>query len=164
MQTQTTTKSVNGTTAFSILLNDHHIIKRLLAQLTQVDEPLAATQTLEQLRAALTIHNATEENVIYPAISQVAGKHMTSQHLYHETAAADMLMFEIDELLRQGDLAKMRIKAETLQAAVTDHIQDEEESAFPVLQRHCNAEQAKALTESVQKMRSSFHFEAPVTS
>ncbi len=66
---------------------------------------------LELLKGVLTIHNATEENLVYPAINKVAGGKLESQHLYHETAEADVLFFELDGLLKEGDDEQFARKA-----------------------------------------------------
>ena len=46
---------------------------------------------LERLKAALTIHNATEEHLIYPAIERIAREKAEGERLYHETAQAENL-------------------------------------------------------------------------
>lgn len=78
--TQAADLPVSGETTVEILKNDHTVIKRLLNELTgrQNGERKA---TLERLKAALTIHNATEENLVYPALAVVAGKKSESEHL-----------------------------------------------------------------------------------
>jgi hemerythrin superfamily protein len=160
MQTNVTPLPVRGNDAVEILVNDHQTIKTLLTQLTQNEGGAGAKTTLEQLKAALTIHNATEENLVYPALNKVAGKKAESQKLYHETAEADVLLFELDTMLKEGDEADFPAKAKKFQAAVLEHIEDEEDKAFPHLQKYAEPEQAQMLTQSVREFRSALHYNA----
>ena len=160
MQSDLSQLPLRGNDAVEILLNDHQIVKTLLSRLTQATQTQERQSALEQLKAALTVHNATEENLVYPALEKVAGKKTESQKLYHETAAADVLIFELDTMLKEGDDADFSKKAEKLQAAILEHIEDEEESAFPHLQENAEPQQAQMLTESVREFRSSFRYES----
>jgi hemerythrin superfamily protein len=114
---------------------------------------------LEQLKGVLTVHNATEENIVYPAIDKLARDENESKHLYHETAEADVALFELDNLLKDGHEASFIAKAEKFREAVLHHIENEEGSAFPHLRENTDAKQSKTLTESVRTFRESLHFE-----
>lgn len=161
MQSDISALPVRGNDAIEILTNDHQTIKSLLSALTQATQPDRRKETLEQLKGALTIHNATEENLLYPALQVVAGKKSESQKLYHETAEADVLVFELDTMLKEGDDSGFSKTAEKLQSAVLEHIDDEENSAFPHLQKNAEPEQAQMLTQSVREFRSSIQFQSP---
>lgn len=160
MQSQTNQLPLRGSDAVEILLNDHQVIKGLLTNLVQSKQTQVRQETLEQLKAALTIHNATEENLVYPALQVVAGEKSESKHLYEETAAADVLIFELDTLLKKGDDAGFSEKAEMLRDAVLEHIDDEEKKAFPDLRKQSDPQQSAMLTESVREFRSSLRYEA----
>jgi hemerythrin superfamily protein len=160
MQIDTTLLPARGGDAVEILKNDHQVIKSLLEELTS-DGASRRKEVLEQLKGVLTIHNATEENLVYPAIDKVAGSRAESQHLYHETAEADVLVFELDSLLKERDDAEFALKAEKFQKAVLAHIDEEERKAFPRLQENADPEQAETLTHSVKAFRKSLHFELP---
>jgi hemerythrin superfamily protein len=146
---------VRGANAVEILENDHEVIKGLLGELTSATGAAAAKPTLEKLKAVLTIHNATEENLVYPALSVIARKHAESQKLYHETAEADTVVFELDQLAKERDDAAFAKKATALQAAVLEHIDNEEQRAFPHLIDGADAAQTKQLTADVKAFRSS---------
>ncbi len=159
MQAQLEELPVRGDDAIEILVNDHQVIKQLLGTLTTATERSKRKHALERLKAALTLHNATEENLVYPALAQIAGKHMKSGHLYHETAATDMLIFELDTLLyKDEDAQEFGKKAEKLQDSILEHIDDEENSAFPDLQKNSEPQEASMLTEAVQQFRKQFHY------
>ena len=157
MQSEMSELPMRGNDAIQILTNDHQTIKSLLSSLTQGTGMDGRRQTLERLKAALTIHNATEENLLYPALQVVAGKKSESQKLYHETAAADVLVFELDTMLKEGDDSGFTKKADKLQASILEHIEDEEQKAFKELQEKAEPQQAQMLTQSVREFRAMMH-------
>ncbi|MGA7356197.1 MAG: hemerythrin domain-containing protein [Candidatus Cybelea sp.] len=162
MQIDTTLLPTRGRDAVEILKNDHQVIKSLLDELTST-QGSRRKEVLEQLKGVLTIHNATEENLVYPAIDKVGGSKTESQHLYHETAEADVLVFELDSLLKERDGAEFTLKAKKFHKAVLAHIDEEENKAFPRLQENADPEDTENLTRSVKAFRKSLHFELPRT-
>lgn len=149
---------VRGDDAVEILKNDHEVIKELLDKLVNASGA-QRRKVVEKLVGALTIHNATEENLVYPALNKAAGGKLESQHLYHETMEADLLLFELDSMLKEGDDSDFSTRAEKFQKAVLHHIDEEEQKAFPRLEENADPEQTEILTESVKQFRSSIHFE-----
>lgn len=160
MHIDTTLLPVRGNDTVDILENDHDTIKSLLDQLTA---PPASRrrEILEQLVGVLTIHNATEENLVYPALNQVAGSKLEAKHLYHETAEADNLLFELDSMLKERDESDFPARAEAFADAVRHHIDEEEQKALPRLRENADARHREILTESVKKFRQSLHFDMP---
>ena len=151
-----TTSQVQGGNAIEILLNDHTTIKQLLTRLVQSQETQQRTQVLEQLKGILTLHNAVEENLVYPALNKVAHKKSESMKLYNETAEADVLLFELDTMLKTGATEEFEAKAKKFQGAVLEHIEDEEEKAFPHLRDGADPSQQAMLTKSVHEFRQKF--------
>jgi len=158
MQTEMGQLPVRGNDAVEILTNDHQTVKSLLTQLTQARERTARQNVLDQLKAVLTIHNATEENLVYPALQKVAGKKAESLKLYNETAQADVMIFELDAMLKEGDDTDFDEKAQKLQAAILEHIDDEETKAFPHLQKGADSSESQMLTQSVREFRNALRF------
>jgi hemerythrin superfamily protein len=150
-----------GGDAVEILMNDHKLIKGLLERLTSAVDNAERKSALEELKAALTIHNATEENLVYPAIERIARKKAEAQHLYHETAEADVVVFELDSMLKEGrgEEDAFAVTAEKLRGAVLEHIEDEEKKAFVHLRDGADEEQTESLTHSVKQFRSALHYE-----
>lgn len=163
MHSDMTPLPVRGSDTAEIIKNDHQTIKGLLSALTKATGRSERMQTLDQLKAALTIHNATEENLLYPALAKVAGHNTESQKLYHETAEADMLVFELDTMLKEGDDSHFESKAKKLQGAIEEHVESEESKALKHLQEKAEPKEAKMLTESIREFRSSFKYETPAT-
>ncbi len=158
MQSDANLLPLRGSSVHEILENDHEIIKGLLTSLTRAAGTEQRVQILERLKGALTIHNAMEESLIYPALDKVAGHKFETLKLYNETASADILVFQIDTLLKEGDDAKFADKAEKLQSAVFKHIEAEEESALPHLEKGADSDQSQMLLESVREFRGALRF------
>ncbi len=79
MQSDVTQLTTRGSDAVEILKNDHQVIKQLLSSLTQATQTQERQTILDQLKAVLTVHNATEENLVYPALQSVADEKRQSQ-------------------------------------------------------------------------------------
>jgi hemerythrin superfamily protein len=158
MQSDVNMLPMRGSSVHEILENDHEVIKGLLNSLTHSAAKADRMQTLEQLKGALTIHNATEENIVYPALNKIAGHKFETMKLYNETASADILLFEIDTMVKEGDDAKFAEKAEKLQSAVFKHIEAEEKHALPHLEDGADSEQTAMLLQSVRDFRNAVKF------
>jgi hemerythrin superfamily protein len=161
MQSDVNMLPVRGNTVHEIVENDHETIKGLLNSLTHAAAREDRMQILEQLKGALTIHNAMEENLIYPALNKIAGHKFETMKLYNETASADMMLFEIDTMLKEGEEERFSDKAEKLQAAVFKHIEAEEKSAMPHLEEGADSEESQMLMQSVREFRSAMQFKPP---
>ena len=161
MQKSTYDLPTKGRDAVEILKNDHAVIKSLLETLTQAVDVEERGNALERLKVALTIHNATEENLVYPAIGRIARQKDEAELLYHETAEADMAVFELDSMLSEGrgEEDAFAIAAEKLRSAVCEHIDEEEQKAFVELRDHVDSNQAETLTRSVRQFRGALHVE-----
>lgn len=153
---------VRGSDPGEILINDHQVIKGLLAQLVAANAADTRLAALESLKAALTIHNAMEETLFYPALATVAGKAHESQHLYTETAEADVVVFRLDTMLKTGETTTFGETARALQAAILEHIDDEEEKAIPHLQKHAEPNQSALLLTSMREFRARIRMHAIV--
>jgi hemerythrin superfamily protein len=151
---------VKGEDAVEILINDHATIKDLVKRLPEAERLADRKRILERLIAALTVHNATEENLVYPALQEIVGEKRVSQHLYHETAEADVAIFQLDTMLKQGVDGKYKLAAEKIRDAVLEHIDEEEKKAFPRLQEEAEPEAMELLTQSVRKFRSELKYDA----
>ena len=157
---QRTIAPAEGATAVDILVNDHRTIKDLLQRLVETASPDLRMQCLKELQGVLTVHNATEENLVYPALNKIGRKMFESLHLYYETANADITAFEIDTMLKEGaDDDKIQAKVEKFRDAILEHIDDEESKAFPHLQDAADAVEAQQLNQAVQTFRGSISFE-----
>jgi hemerythrin superfamily protein len=157
MQSDVNMLPMRGNSVHDIVENDHETIKGLLNSLGHA-APEDRRRILEQLKGALTIHNSMEENLIYPALDKVAGHKMETMKLYNETASADIMLFEIDTMLKEGDDTKFAAKCEKLQSAVFKHIEAEEKSAMPHLEKGAETRESQMLLASVREFRNAMQF------
>jgi hemerythrin superfamily protein len=142
-----------GSDAIEILMNDHVGIKDLLKEIARTSSQASRITLLENLKAVLTVHNATEENLVYPALAVEAEKKAESAKLYHETASADITLYELDSLIKHGEDDKFVQGFETFQKALLEHIDDEESKAFPHLRKYAEASKQQLLTAKVRQFR-----------
>jgi hemerythrin superfamily protein len=145
-----------GDDAIAILLNDHEVVKSLFGELASAESTERAT-VLEQLKAVLTVHNATEENLVYPAIRFVAARRRDAETLYHQQDEAEAALWSIDATLKgliKGDDVDEQIL--TLQKAVLAHVRKEEETEFPHLRDALKGKALQQLTDDVRAFRSNF--------
>ena len=145
-----------GNDAIEILLNDHKVVKSLFDQLASAASSDRAS-VLEQLKALLTVHNATEENLVYPAIRFIAARPRDAETLYHQQDAAEAGLWCIDATIKglvEGDDVDDQIQ--TLQKAVLAHVRKEEETEFPHLRKALQGNALEQLTDDVRTFRSNF--------
>jgi hemerythrin superfamily protein len=157
-KTNANSAPVVGNDAVEILENDHRRIKALLSELAEGDEANRAA-TLDELKALLTIHNASEENLVYPAI-RVIGRHPgQSDTLYHQQDEAKVAVWELDMLSEDG--RDFEARAKKLQSAVLAHIKKEEEHEFPHLREAAGEEALQELTGALRELRDGLHVDVP---
>jgi hemerythrin superfamily protein len=148
---------VNGNrSAIDILLDDHEIVKRSFEELAG-SEPSERAAVLEELKALLAIHNATEENLVYPAIRFLAARPHDAETLYHQQDEAEATLWSIDAAIKgvlEGDDVDERI--DTLHKAVLAHIRKEEQTEFPHLREALDGDALDRLTDDVRAFRSGF--------
>ena len=143
-----------GGDAVEILENDHRTIKDLLARLTSGPKE-EREEVLERLKPVVVVHNATEENLVYPAIHVLAQRPMHADKLYHEQDEAKVVVFRLSNL-SPGD-PEFQKKANDLRDAVTTHIEKEEKTEFRHLRDAAGDEMPK-LTDEVRRFRAEFIF------
>lgn len=133
------------------LKHDHRAIETLLERLVS-GSPGMRLSTLEELKKVLAMHNAIEENLVYPALAEVAARREEAMELFHETAEANLLVFAAQRALDARDDATFVSSVTQLRRAVLGHIRTEEDDAFPLLSRAPAAE-VKALGTQILQFR-----------
>ena len=151
---------VTGNDAIEILENDHRVIKDLFSRLVAASEPSEQSLVLDKLKAILTIHNATEENLVYPALRVAASRAKDADALYHQQDEAKVGIWKLDAILtgslKNEDFCK---HAKELQEAVLAHVRKEEETEFPHLHESLKGKSLTQLTEAIREFRGKFTFE-----
>jgi hemerythrin superfamily protein len=139
--------------AVAILMQDHQEIKRLFESLLQAD---GATRPglLDDLKRLLVLHNAAEENVVYPAIFELAQRPMHARGLYHEQDDAAVHFWDLS-VTEPGDPEFLRKGSELLDTLLA-HVRKEEETEFPHLRDALTPQAMQQLTGELQEFRQTF--------
>lgn len=144
----------SNVSAIALLKDEHRIIKQMLDLLADGSDEQQQVMTLNQLKMVLTLHNATEEDFVYPAIREIAGLPDDSAELYHEQDEAKVLVWKIDTCFKEGRAGEALLLAKQLRDAVYDHIATEESSDFPALEQQATPQQAQMMNDAVAEFRS----------
>ena len=150
---QTSPPAAN-TDAISILVDDHRRIEALMNQIAQTpaSNPTQRAQLLQQLINLLTVHNFTEENLIYPAIRDIANLPNDATMLYQQQDQSKVLVFELDQLPKNDD-PDWSNRFATFESALLSHVAQEENVDFPRL-RTAVGPKLTELTTKVRQLRS----------
>ena len=149
-----------GNDAIEILENDHRVIKELFSRLVAASQSSEQTLVLDKLKAILTVHNATEENLVYPALRVAASRAKDADALYHQQDEAKVGIWKLDAILKGSlkneDFGK---HAKELREAVLAHVRKEEETEFPHLRESLKGNGLTQLTEAIREFRGKFKFD-----
>jgi hemerythrin superfamily protein len=124
---------VTQTDPVAWLKHDHQIIRGYLETLAR-SSIADGRSTFEELKKILSLHNAIEENLVYPTIAKVVGRQDQAMELFHETAEADILVFSLSQAAKRDDDDTFKAGLAQLTSAILAHVQLEETQAFPALE------------------------------
>jgi hemerythrin superfamily protein len=115
----------------ALLEAEHKAALGLVDQLIATADPQQRGKLLRQLADALTIHNANEENIVYPAVRDAAHKPADAAKLYHEQDEAKVVISQLTMMPK--DSAQFTETVRMLQTALKAHIRQEESIDFPAV-------------------------------
>ncbi len=147
--------ATTGDDAIEILENDHKAVRALFGELAAGDGS-ARGEILERLKALLSIHNATEENLVYPAVGFLAHRKKDAETLYHQQDEAELGLWQIDAMLKGSLDGDVSVQIDELQTAVLAHVRKEEQTEFPHLRDALKAKGLAQLTNDVREFRARF--------
>jgi len=147
---------VIGDDAFEILEHDHRRIKTYLERL--INDSATRRDTLMNLSTLFTVHNATEENYVYPAVANIAHLPNDAAELFHQQDEAKSVVWSLHHIGRtQGyDSQAFTEMATTLLHAALKHVHLEESRDFPRLRAALGPVHLAELTHEVRQFRSRF--------
>ncbi len=114
-----------------LLEAEHRGAEALMNRILASGDAAERERSLRQLVNALTIHNANEENIVYPAIGQAANRSSDAKLLYHQQDDAKMAIWGLMQLPKNGSDFTTRFRE--LRTAILAHIHQEEKVDFPAL-------------------------------
>ena len=135
--------------ALSLLKDDHDRVKKMLEELDATTERATKTRTemLAKLKQELTIHEAIEEEIFYPALKEHAEAKEIVLEAYEEHDVVDTIMTEIEQTPVEDERwgAKLTVMKENLE----HHIDEEEGEMFKQARRIFDEDALAALGEQM---------------
>lgn len=148
------TKRMPGDTdALALLERDHRKMQALLKQGEDTTEQAVGrrTELLDTITHELTIHEALEEKILYPALkAHPEGKDLALEG-YQEHHVADLLLKELHEVAKDDE--RWGAKFKVLQENLDHHIDEEEGPMFRTARGLFSREELQALGAEMQKMK-----------
>ena len=116
--------------ALQLLKDDHAKVKKMLEELDGTTERAEKTRTeiFERLKHDLTIHEAIEEEILYPALKEFAKTRDITLEAYEEHHVVDQIVSELEATPVSDETwgAKLTVMKENLE----HHIEEEEDEMF----------------------------------
>lgn len=113
---------------FEMLKTDHRHVQELFSKFEEADKH-ARSSIADEALAALEVHAAIEEELVYPAIAEVVEEEELVNEAKEEHHVAKLLIKELHKM-GAGD-EKFRTKFKVLGEIVKHHIEEEEGEMFP---------------------------------
>ena len=133
--------------ALQLLKEDHQKVKKLLSDIESTTERAVKTRTSElaRLKQELTIHEAIEEEIFYPALKEHSKTREIALEAYEEHGVVDMIMSEIEQTPVEDEtwIAKFTVMKENLE----HHIEEEEKEMFKQARDAFEKQELEALGE-----------------
>ncbi len=116
--------------ALQLLKSDHDDVKEMLQRIDATTERAekGRTEGLQRLKASLTVHEAIEEEIFYPALKEFAEARSIVLEGYEEHDVVDSIMGELEttDVSDEKWAARFTVMKENLE----HHIEEEEGEMF----------------------------------
>lgn len=116
--------------ALQMLKEDHDMVKKIMAELDGTTERAEKTRSegFMRLKSELSVHEAIEEEILYPALKQLAETKEIALEAYEEHHVVDMVLGELEStpVTDETWAAKFTVMKENLE----HHIHEEEDEMF----------------------------------
>jgi hemerythrin superfamily protein len=117
--------------AFKLLKDDHDRVKSMMEEMDATTERAVKTRTemFAKLKQELTIHEAIEEEILYPTLEEFDKTHEIALEGFEEHHVVDEIMSELEGTSVEDETwaAKFTVMKENLE----HHIEEEEGEMFP---------------------------------
>jgi hemerythrin-like domain-containing protein len=129
----------------ALLKHDHREAAAMLKTLADSKPGATRRKTTQKLVAALTLHMAIEEELIYPLIEQRIGKDEEQEAETEHTLARDGLS-KMTELVDEGGFGAA---VAMVTAGIRHHVKEEETELFPELKGKLDRDELSSLGDAV---------------
>ncbi|MEG3928945.1 hemerythrin domain-containing protein [Microcoleus sp. D3_18a_C4] len=137
-----------------ILTMDHRKTDTLFMEIASTDDPQKLQEFFGQLYKDLSVHAEAEEQIVYPAIRSY---YSNTQELYDEQAEMKQMLAKIKSMNPSSSDFKAQIKQ--LQAAVQDHVKEEESDMFAQIRRNLSEAQMEQMATQFKAAKSTMQQE-----
>jgi hemerythrin-like domain-containing protein len=135
----------------AILKRDHREAAAMLKQLAETKKPSATRRKVtEKLVAALTLHMAIEEDLVYPLIAERVGKEEEKEAEIEHGLARDGLSKMTELVDEPGFGAAVAM----VTAGIKHHVKEEETEVFPELKSKLDRDELAQLGDAVAARKS----------
>lgn len=130
-----------------ILLEQHARIRDLFAEVKGAQGE-QKSQTFNELRALLAVHETAEEMILRPTAKKTAGE-AEAEARNHEEEEATKVLAELEKM----DLgsAEFDAKFAAFERSVIDHAEHEEQQEFPAVRQGCGEDHLKGMGSRLQR-------------
>jgi hemerythrin-like domain-containing protein len=139
--------------AITMLTQDHREVEKLLDELEPTTGRGVKTrhELFGRIKAALTVHEAIEEEIFYPALREHPKAKDIVLEGYEEHNVVDAIMGELERMPVDAETwgAKAKVMIENLR----HHIEEEEGEMFPTARKVFDADELVALGERMAARR-----------
>ena len=139
--------------AIQLLKDDHDAMKKMLSDLESTTE--RGTKTREALfakvREELTVHEAIEEEIFYPALKEHPKAKELVLEAYEEHGVVDMIMAEIEGV--PFDDERWGAKFTVMKENIEHHIEEEEKEMFKQARDVFDRDELEALGERMMSRK-----------
>ena len=139
--------------AITMLTEDHREVKKLLDELEPTTERGVKTrhELFARIKASLSVHEAIEEEIFYPALREHPKTKDIALEGYEEHNVVDSIMGELESLPVDDETwgAKAKVMIENLR----HHIEEEEGEMFPMARKVFDADELTELGERMAARR-----------
>lgn len=123
--------------AIALLKTEHATVKKMFekeGKLTEQDNEKKAS-LFNQIKAALEVHAAIEEEIFYPAVKKARSEHVKDEvrEAYEEHKQIKSLLAQVSSITPADESYDMKIKV--LKEDVEHHVKEEEGEMFPDAKR-----------------------------
>ncbi len=136
-----------------LLQTDHRRFEKLLDEGEQSTERATKgrREILDTLKSELTVHEAIEEQILYPALEPHPEARKTTIEGFEEHHVADVIISELKKVATDDE--KWGAKFKVLKENITHHIQEEERIMFPAARGVLPREELLALGARMRALK-----------
>ena len=147
--------------ALSLLKDDHNKVKKMLRELESTTERGVKTREdlFSKVKHELTVHEAIEEEILYPALKEHPKTKDIALEAYEEHHVVDTVMAEIEGVAYEDETwgAKFKVMKENLE----HHIEEEEGEMFKQARQVLDRDELNQLGETMAIRKQELMGQAP---